>query len=372
MDKKDLNKQEEYANLLDCLNILFKRWQLITLIFVSIVFLTGLFSLIKRPVFTAAVTLLPSFETQTGISGNLSQLGNIASQLGISSGEVGINSPLIYEKMLKSRELIDRVVQRKFYSPGEKEKKTLVEIYKIDRKEDIEQQLFSAYKTLLKATKVNIDNRSMTLSLSVNANDPYLAADIANAMVAELDQYSREILTTKATTNKEFIEGRVTETQAKLKEAEEELKRFRQENRRIEDSPELLLQLGRLTRQVKLQEELFITLKREYELAKIQEVKDTPVIYTLGEARPPMEKSSPKRKLYVLIAAIISLILGVGLAFLTDYAESSGWNLENLEKTEGFKIISTDFHKLIQSAKKIFRKAIKKVKSKKDKEKIDK
>ncbi|MCK4256046.1 hypothetical protein KAX35_04080 [candidate division WOR-3 bacterium] len=347
---------EDNVNLLDHLNIIFKRWRLIAFIFVSIVFFTGLFSIIKRPVFTAAVTLLPSFETQTGISGDISQLGNIASQFGLSPAEVGINSPLIYEKMLKSRELIDRVVQRKFYDPREKEKKTLIEIYKIDREQDPEKQLFLAYRTLLRATKVNIDNNSMTLSLSVNARDPYLAADIANAMVAELDQYNREILTIKATTNKEFIEGRVTETQAKLKEAEEELKRFRQENRRIEDSPELLLQLGRLTRQVKLQEELFITLKREYELAKIQEIKDTPVIYTLGKARPPMEKSSPKRKLNVLIAAIISLIIGVGATFVVEYAERSGWNLENLENTEGFKVISTDFSLFKQAIKKIYRK----------------
>ncbi|MCK4328428.1 hypothetical protein KAX02_01145 [candidate division WOR-3 bacterium] len=347
---------EDNVNLLDHLNIIFKRWRLIAFIFVSIVFFTGLFSIIKRPVFTAAVTLLPSFETQTGFSGDLSQLGNIASQFGLSPAEVGINSPLIYEKMLKSRELIDRVVQRKFYDPREKEKKTLIEIYKIDREQDPEKQLFLAYRTLLRATKVNIDNNSMTLSLSINARDPYLAADIANAMVAELDQYNREILTIKATTNKEFIEGRVTETQAKLKEAEEELKRFRQENRRIEDSPELLLQLGRLTRQVKLQEELFITLKREYELAKIQEIKDTPVIYTLGKARPPMEKSSPKRKLNILIAAIISLIIGVGATFVVDYAESKGWNLENLENTEGFKVISTDFSLFKQAIKKIYRK----------------
>lgn len=365
MEEKNFDEQEENINLLDYLNILFKRWKLIALIFVSIVFFTGLFSILKRPIFTAEVTLLPSFESQAGMSGNLSQLGNIASQFGLTPGEVSINSPLIYEKMLKSRELIDRVVQREFYSPRDKEKKTLIEIYKIDREEDPEKQIFLAYKTFLKTIKANIDNKSMTLSLSVNANDPYLAADIANAMVEELDQYNREIRTTKAATNKEFIEGRVDETKEKLKEAEEELKTFRQENRRIEDSPELLLQLGRLMRQVKLQEELFITLKREYELAKIQEVKDTPVIYTLGEAKPPMQKSSPKRKLNVLIAAIISLIIGVGSVFLIEYAESNDWNLENLEKTEGFKVISTDFRKLKQRVGKRLKKVIWKGKRKK-------
>lgn len=347
---------DENVNLIYYLNVLFKRWKLIAIIFVIVVFFAALFSVLKRPVYTAEVTILPSFETQSGAPGSLYPLSDIATQLGLSPGEVGINSPLIYEKMLKSRELIDRVVQRKFISSRDNKEKTLIQIYRLDKEKNLGKQLYLAYTTLLDGMKVKIDNESMTLTLYINSKDPNLAAIIANAIIEELDEYNREILTIKAATNKEFTEDRLNDTREKLRLAEEELKIFCQENRRIEDSPELSLELGRLLREVKLQEELFITLSREFELARIQEVKDTPIVYTLGKARPPIEKSSPKRKLNVLIAAVVSLIFGFGAAFLCEYAEKSGWNLDNLENTEGFKVISTDFSLFKQAIKKIYRK----------------
>lgn len=359
------DNQSEGATLIDYISILLKRWKIITVLFVSIVFFTAIFSFIKRPAYTADVTILPSFETPTGLSGSISQLGEIANQLGLSPSEVSINSPLVYEKMLKSRELIDRVVQRQFRLSEGSAEKALIDIYKIDRGIEPEKRLYQAYRRLLQSMRIKIDNQSMTLTLSIKARNPYLAAAVTNAMVEELDQYNMELRTLKAATNKKFVEGRVYETKEKLRQAEEDLMRFKQENRRIEDSPELSLELGRLMREVKLQEELFITLSREYELAKIQEVKDTPLIYTLGEARPPIEKSSPKRFLNVIVAAIVSLILGIALVYIVEYAQKSGWNRNAIERTEGFRVMSSD----VLLFKKVFLNKVRKLARRKDNQK---
>ncbi len=347
--KQEPIEEELEINLLDFLNVILKRWKLIAKICFCIVFITAVYSLVKTPLYTAEVTVLPPSESGTG---GVSQLRSVAMQFGLVQGEGSLDSPLMYEKVLKSRELINRVVQRRYSSPENKGKETLIEIYELNEVVNPEERLYLAYKKLRGLMDISVDNESMSLTLSVDAHDPQLAADIANEMIEELDKINQEIRTSKAKSNKKFIEERVEDTKKSLRSAEEVLKRFREKNRRIEDSPELLLQYGRLKREVELQQELFITLTQEYELAKIQEVKDTPQIYTLSEAKPPMEKSSPKRKRNVLISFFLSIFLGIFVVFLLEYKENKK---EELNELDGFKIFSQDLHGFFRKFKKSFR-----------------
>lgn len=131
MNKEERNIEEEELeiNLLDCVNVIFKRWKIIAKICFCVVFLTVVYSLVKSPLYTAEVTILPPSEI--GITGSLSQLKSVAAQFGLTQGESKLDSPLMYKKVLESRELINRVVQLEYASPGGKGKKTLIEIYKL-------------------------------------------------------------------------------------------------------------------------------------------------------------------------------------------------------------------------------------------------
>jgi tyrosine-protein kinase Etk/Wzc len=85
-------------------------------------------------------------------------------------------------------------------------------------------------------------------------------------------------------------------------------------NMPVKDTPELALQLARLTRDLKIQETIFELLKQQYEQAKIQELKDTPTIQVLDKAEVPRIKSRPKR---VVIAAMGGLTsFGLTLIFI--------------------------------------------------------
>jgi len=61
--------------------------------------------------------------------------------------------------------------------------------------------------------------------------------------------------------------------------------------------------------------------RRSYEEARIQEVNDTPVITVIDRAVPPQEKSSPKRKLNVILAFLLGGVLGVFGAFGREFVE---------------------------------------------------
>jgi len=103
----------------------------------------------------------------------------------------------------------------------------------------------------------------------------------------------------------------------------------------FEKVPEASLELARLTRDVKVQEEVFVLLTQEYEKAKIQEVKDTPTVEILDEASLPTRKSFPKRTQIVVISFVFSLFMGLLLAFFFEY-------LEKMKALSQHKKLTTD------------------------------
>jgi len=135
---------------------------------------------------------------------------------------------------------------------------------------------------------------------------------MANTMYPAIVDFTVEMHSKKARLNREFIEGRQVEVKEQLTQIEELLKVFRERNRSIIGSPQLQLELERLMREVEIQTQIYITLQQQYELARIEEVKETPSVVILDEAVPSIIKDQPQRKFIVVIAAIIGGIIALG------------------------------------------------------------
>ena len=73
--------------------------------------------------------------------------------------------------------------------------------------------------------------------------------------------------------------------------------------------PSLGVELGRLTREVEIQNTLFTFLIQQYEEAKIQEAKDTPTVQVLDRAVAPDKKYKPKRAIFVIFYSLLSIII---------------------------------------------------------------
>jgi uncharacterized protein involved in exopolysaccharide biosynthesis len=139
--------------------------------------------------------------------------------------------------------------------------------------------------------------------------EPQLAADVLNAIVEELDRFIREERTTSASEQAKWISERLTEVEEELRAAEDSLTEFRERNRRIVDSPELLLQQARLQREVTVRSTIFIELKKQRELAEIEEIKNVSIVNILDHARAPVKKARPKRATNSAIAFLVTLVL---------------------------------------------------------------
>jgi len=149
------------------------------------------------------------------------------------------------------------------------------------------------------------------VTVKANSRYPELAAALANRLVVYLNEFNTQTRQSQARERRKFIERRVTEGERDLRDAEESLKVFYQANRSWQQSPHLLFEEGRLRRQVEVRQELYLTLRREYESARIEEVNDTPVITVIDVALVPQRKSRPNRTLWAVLALVLSGIFAV-------------------------------------------------------------
>jgi tyrosine-protein kinase Etk/Wzc len=89
----------------------------------------------------------------------------------------------------------------------------------------------------------------------------------------------------------------------------------------VNDTPDLGLQLARLTRDLKIQETIFELLKQQYEQAKLQELKDTPTIQILDRAEAPHIKSRPKRVTLSILAGFSCFILTLFFVMAIEFVQ---------------------------------------------------
>ncbi len=75
--------------------------------------------------------------------------------------------------------------------------------------------------------------------------------------------------------------------------------------------PMLALQFGRLMRDAKVQETLFELLTQQYEMARIQEAKDSPTVQVLDRGKVPEKKTKPKRGLIIGISTFSAFFLSI-------------------------------------------------------------
>ena len=159
------------------------------------------------------------------------------------------------------------------------------------------------------------ESKTGLYNISVWMEEKRLAADLANQIFKILVEFNTVSHINKARMNREFIQERIQDVEFDLETAEEHLKTFREKNRSIIESPQLQLEIGRLIRDVELQNKLFITLKEQLELIKIREMDETPTLTVLDTAVPPLSKDEPRRKIIVLISFMVGLMASTCLVF---------------------------------------------------------
>lgn len=153
------------------------------------------------------------------------------------------------------------------------------------------------------------DARTDIVRLQLLAPGPELAARLTNRLAELLNDRLVANAIERARRQKDFIEGRLAEVEEELEAAEVALRGFREANRSIQSSPALRLEEQRLIREVALNEQVFTTLVAQRELARIEEVKNLPVIDVLDAAVPPVEAAAPRPAFRAAAAVLLVLFV---------------------------------------------------------------
>ncbi len=314
--------EEDTISLSDIMLVLAKQLKL--LIITPLVFgvITAFYVLfIAQPIYVSSAKIMSS-----GGGGSTSQLQGLAAQFGVSVPIGNEGAEWVYPDIIKSRTLARVLLQRKFDTEEYGPKKSLLQIltYGDDEPEVGPDTLMKfGIESFLGMIEVDKDRTSSVYTLTVSAFEPQFAADLCAALIEELDKHQRKYRTAKVKETRLFIEGRIVEVQKELEEAEENLKEFRDRNRQIQQSPALLLEQQRLTRETSVLTGVFTTLKQQLEMTKIEEVKESALVQVLDPPEAPLYKDKPKRKLSVLLALILGFGMAVVIAFVREYASNS-------------------------------------------------
>jgi uncharacterized protein involved in exopolysaccharide biosynthesis len=276
---------------------------LITLGVTVLAFVVNYFVLPRR--YTAIATLLP--ETEKSKLSTLSQFADIAQLAGVSIP--GSEIARLYPAIVVSETILRNVIEKPYKTNKFPAPVNLIQYFELADRPPGE-AMDAALKVLRNSISASFDNRTNIVTITAEMREPQLAADVLNATIDELDKFMREKKITNASEQRKWVEERLKEVEGQLKTSEENLKAFREQNRRVMDSPQLLMEQERLMREVQINSTLFIELKKQYELAKIEEIKNITIVNILDRARAPVDKSGPNRSgntaLMFLLAAVCS------------------------------------------------------------------
>lgn len=344
-------------------------------------------SLILPEIYTASTKVVPPQQSQSGAAALLSQLGGAAGAL---AGAGGLKNPgELYIGLLKSRTIADRLIGtfnlRKVYDKPTMEKtrrKLLNNTNIVAGKDsmitiDVEDEdpkraarIANAYvEELLKLSKTlavtEASKRRVFYEMQLNTAKDNLAnaeLKLKESMdihgVISVDADSRAIVETIARlraqiSNKEIqlsaMSAFITPNNPDYKRIQEELLGLREQLTKLQNGApgasedQAADKVGGLEniktlRDVKYYQMLYELLAKQYEVARLDEAKESPIVQVLDPAIEPEQRTRPKRAIIVAIATIISTLLTIAAVVLLDRKEKMLQEPELAEKWRQLKI----------------------------------
>ncbi len=187
----------------------------------------------------------------------------------------------------------------------------IYELQELARRGDLEgiTQALQEYLT------VEVDGNGI-VSVELRAPDPEIAEGLLSRLIDRTQEFRIELRNSSARQDREFLEERLGDAEARLRKAEEDLSLFLDSNRRIANSPRLTIELERLRRVIDREEQRVRQLSAMYEEARFEEVRNTPVLTIVD--RPDDSASLDRASMvrWLALGGGLGGIVGSGVSLL--------------------------------------------------------
>lgn len=268
--------------------------------------------------YKATAVILPSSNDNM-----LSQYSSLANLVGLSLPGSD-DSQLLYPDIILSERLLKTIADKKWkYSESD----TLVSLYdlysitpwNVSSYPEIEKEKLLFKYLREKVISVDIDRKTNILTLSVvMQNDPHLAAELTNFLLEQLNNYNNNFRKSKSEEEEDFLESRLKEIELEMVKAENDQKEFEEKNYNWSSSPELRLAWQRLNRAVQVNMTMWIELKKQYEIVKLNVLREKTTIDVLDYASIPAIKDAPMRTTITAVSFVFFFMIMVIYAVFED------------------------------------------------------
>jgi tyrosine-protein kinase Etk/Wzc len=256
-------------------------------------------------------------------------------------------------KVITSSEISERAAAKLGMAPGRKSSGEIAGSYKVDRLQDSNLIVLYAYNS-----------------------DPVRAADIAAAVIDAYRDFDLEQKSRQARKTLEDISARKTEVEDSLRTLERQKQNFIERNpktglgsalanqladleikkrellekytpnhpevvnleerikvaeEKLEEIPAQEVALARISRELRMQEELYTTLNKQYEEAKLGVSSMVSFVSVVNRPMPETAPISPNRSLNMMVGAVLGLFLAVVVVFLLENLDVSISTIEDIE-----------------------------------------
>lgn len=275
---------------------------------------------------SSAKILLPEnkLNSMGGIAGLASQFGVNVPMGGANSAD--LSSPTLYPELLKSRTFADKILFKEFYIEKFSTKLKLINILTLTKeqtniKEDVLIEI-AVEKLNSEVLQYEKDPLSAFSTIKVTTFDPQFSKDLADAVLIELEKLNRFFKTQTTNEKVNFIEDRISSVKIDLDISEKKLKEFNEKNRQI-SSPALELAQERLSRDMDVQRGIYLTLKQQLELAKIEQIQEVSIVQVLDRPVVPLSPSNKNTFLAIILSFILGICFSITIAFSRSYLNNS-------------------------------------------------
>lgn len=305
--------------------------------------------------YNAWTTIVPQTSQSSSRMGGLSSLAALAGFNVDLTGSSTTMSPLIYPQILKSAKFQLELINTPFTFSEVDHRVTLLEYYtKIARPGVLESVrkytiglpglIIGAFKEgpsenkqdnsggpisltneqegVMKSTagkiELTLDPERGCFTLEAAFHEPLLTAQVVERSIELLQKSIIRYKTDKAMDQLSFIEGRYEEKKKDFLKAQEQLARFRDQNKNV-SSAMVRSEEERLQLEYSLSMTVFNELAKQLEQARIKVKEETPVFSVIEPTVVPSVKSKPKKVIILSAWLAIGAILGIGIVFGKDY-----------------------------------------------------
>ena len=183
----------------------------------------------------------------------------------------------------------------------------------------------SVQKMLNEMVTLEVNAKEGYLTISVNMSEPLIAAQMALKAQNLLQKYITEFKIQKSQANLDFIEASYTKAKKEFEQAQVKLAIATDRSQGfVSGLPRV--ETDRLQSQYTITFGVYQELAKQFEQAKIQVKKETPIFTVVNPPVVPSERSKPKRSMIVFIWLILGGMIGaitiLGRGFIKSLKES--------------------------------------------------